>query len=96
MCCANEEANDTTTAAPETTTKAIIVETTTEAATTEPKWLTELKKKVPQAPDCGIDSPDRLFGGSRVEIDSHSWNVLLYYETRECYHQVQIIFIYLL
>lgn len=41
------------------------------------EWLKELRRKVPQPPDCGRDASDRIFGGIHAEIDEHPWTVLL-------------------
>lgn len=40
--------------------------------------------KLPKAPECGIDSPDRIHGGEVTKIDEFPWLVQLLYNKREC------------
>lgn len=81
VCCADDSDDD------DETEKASKVEETTESSTampegSEPEWLIELKKAVPQPPNCGQYSQDRIFGGSETELDEFTWTVLLEYKKR--------------
>lgn len=40
---------------------------------------TSSKGKLPRAPDCGFDSPNRIFGGEETKIDEYPWLVQLGY-----------------
>lgn len=39
--------------------------------------------KLPTAPNCGLDAPDRIFGGENTKIDEFPWLVQLQYMKRE-------------
>lgn len=39
--------------------------------------------KLPKAPECGIDSPNRIFGGEDTKIDEFPWLVQLQYSKRK-------------
>ena len=72
VCCVQED--EVTTQAP--------IETTTLKGT-DPDWLKTLKQKVPQAPECGNDAENRIFGGNVTEINEFGWTVLLEYKKSE-------------
>jgi Regulatory CLIP domain of proteinases len=38
--------------------------------------------KLPKAPQCGIDAPDRIFGGEATKIDEFPWLAQIGYEKR--------------
>jgi hypothetical protein len=46
----------------------------------EPEWLQKLRKMVPQAPHCGIDAKDRIFGGKEAKLNEYPWLALLNYD----------------
>jgi hypothetical protein len=46
-------------------------------------WLDSLKRKVPQAPNCGQSMQYRIMGGKQTEINEYPWTVLLEYEDCE-------------
>lgn len=81
VCCAVDGQESFTTVQPKEETEENL--TTEGAPGTIPEWLIDLKKKVPQAPDCGMHSHDRIFGGSKVEIGKHPWVVMLQFQTRK-------------
>lgn len=49
----------------------------------EPGWMTTLRTKVPQSPNCGQQPQHRIYGGIESEINEHPWTVLLKYNKRE-------------
>lgn len=62
-----------------------------EATTTvapEPEWLQKLLTKLPQPPNCGNNVPDRIYGGTAVEVDEYGWTVLLQHKNRKAMLQV--------
>lgn len=50
---------------------------------TTPEYIEKLKEKLPQPPNCGQDSQDRIFGGSETKIEEFPWTVLLAYDKRK-------------
>lgn len=48
-----------------------------------PDWLEILKSKVPQAPECGFDAPNRIVGGTVAGMTDFPWAVLIEYEKRK-------------
>lgn len=38
--------------------------------------------KLPKAPACGIDAPDRIFGGEATKIDEFPWLAQIGYDKR--------------
>lgn len=41
------------------------------------------KGKLPRAPDCGIESTDKIYGGENTKIDEYPWLVQIQYTKRE-------------
>lgn len=48
-----------------------------------PEWLKKLRQKLPLPPNCGLDSHDRILGGSQTEVDEFPWLVLVEFKKRE-------------
>jgi hypothetical protein len=63
ICCTGEKTFDTR-------------KTTT---TTKPNssWLSNLSKKVPKSPDCGVQASLKIFEGKKVQLAEHRWTVLV-------------------
>lgn len=57
---------------------ACAISTTTQQ--TEEEWMKTLKQFLPQAPHCGKDAQDRIFGGHVVALSEFPWTVLLNYD----------------
>lgn len=85
VCCplpANPTTTVTITPEPTTTT----MTTTTSEPTTAPETTTKtlsLRIDIPSAPDCGIDSSNKIHGGEETRIDEFPWLVRLVKSLRE-------------
>jgi hypothetical protein len=61
----------------ETTLEIHTVETESPTEDSDPKWLKELRAKLPDTSVCGTDNSDRIFGGTETSIGEFPWVVLL-------------------
>ena len=53
------------------------------ASVTQARTPSTITSKLPKAPDCGIESSDKIFGGETTRIDEYPWLVQIQYTKRE-------------
>jgi hypothetical protein len=51
----------------------------------EPKWLQNLRKKLPTTSECTVETrfASRIFGGVEADFEEYPWTVLLQYKKRD-------------
>lgn len=78
VCCAHDEMTTASSATSTATSTA-----TSSTSKEKPEWLKNLEAMLPKAPVCGLDHSNRIFGGTKTNLDEFPWMVLVEFKKRE-------------